>query len=33
VEHNIYLAYTLLGYERRTPTSRVRHPSRSRADD
>ena len=33
VEHNIYLAYNLLGYERRTPTSRVRHPSRSRADD
>jgi AcrR family transcriptional regulator len=27
VEHNIYLAYTLLGYERRTPSSRTRQLS------
>ncbi|HWG25359.1 TetR/AcrR family transcriptional regulator [Actinospica sp.] len=33
VEHNIYLAYTLLGYERRTPSSRTRPlSSRLRAD-
>jgi len=33
VEHTIFLAYTLLGYERRTPTSRGRQLSRGRAAD
>jgi len=33
VEHTIFLAYTLLGYERRTPTSRGRQLSRARAAD